>query len=149
MKRDNIKYLLIFGIFAFIFIYFSYDRVSSSDTIKIQNLEVKTADLGYVRLINDNIDYNINFNKVGEEFIFSFDLTNDTKFDMCLNKINITGLGNWLSYRIYDINGNNISDKEIIKKNSMKKVFVLLKYEHVNIENNIAKMAFNIKVTKV
>ena len=151
MKERTIKILLVLGIFILGFMYFNYDRVTSDETITIENVAVKTKDLGYVKVINGNIDYNIKFNKIGEEFIFSFDLKNDNIFDMNINKINITGTSDWLDYRIYDSNGNNISKDLVIKKNTKQKVYVALKYVKKinNLDNDMCKMGIDLKVSKV
>lgn len=151
MNERTIKILLVLGIFILGFMYFNYDRVTSDETITIENVAVKTKDLGYVKVINGNIDYNIKFNKIGEEFIFSFDLKNDNIFDMNINKINITGTSDWLDYRIYDSNGNNISKDLVIKKNTKQKVYVALKYVKKinNLDNDMCKMGIDLKVSKV
>ena len=151
MKERTIKILLVLGIFILGFMYFNYDRVTSDETITIENVAVKTKDLGYVKVINGNIDYNIKFNKIGEEFIFSFDLKNDNIFDMNINKINITGTSDWLDYRIYDSNGNNISKDLVIKRNTKQKVYVALKYVKKinNLDNDRCKMGIDLKVSKV
>ena len=151
MKERTIKILLVLGIFILGFMYFNYDRVTSDETITIENVAVKTKDLGYVKVINGNIDYNIKFNKIGEEFIFSFDLKNDNIFDMNINKINITGTSDWLDYRIYDSNGNNISKDLVIKRNTKQKVYVALKYVKKinNLDNDMCKMGIDLKVSKV
>ncbi len=151
MKEKSIKILLVVGILFVMFIYFNYDKVSSDETLSIDNISVKTEELGYVRLIDGNLDYNINFDKVGQEFIFSFDIKNDTLFDMNINNINITGVSDWMSYRIYDTEGHDIIGNRVLKKNNKQKVYVALKYTKniADFADKTCNMGISMKVTRV
>ena len=134
-----------------LFIYHNYDRITTEETVSIEDVTVKTEDLGYVKMLDGNLNYKINFNKLGQEFIFSFDLKNDNTFDMNVKKINITGVSDWVDYRIYDMNGNSIGDNLVIKKNTKQKVYVALKYtKNIDtVEDKTCKMGISLKVSMI
>ena len=152
MKERLIKLGLVLGIIVLTFLYFNYDKkIIDNESVSIANVDVYTKELGDVSLIDNNLNYNINFNKVGDEFVFSFDIRNDTMFDMNINKVSITGLNDWIDFKVIDEDGKIIRKNMIIKKNTFKKVFVSLKYvqEIDSIEDVSWQMGIDVKVSRI
>ena len=151
MKDFWLKTLLLFGFIGMCFLYFNYDKDIKEESVTIDNIDVETKELGSVTLIDGNLNYDINFNKVGEEFIFSFDVRNDSSFKMGISNIEITGVSECIEYKVYDINGNSVEKNLIIEKNSLKKVFVALKYaKEIGTFDNIQwAMGIDMKVSRV
>ena len=152
MKERLIKLGLVLGIIVLTFLYFNYDKkIIDNESVSIANVDVYTKELGDVSLIDNNLNYNINFNKVGDEFVFSFDIRNDTMFDMNINKVSITGLNDWIDFKVIDEDGKIIRKNMIIKKNTFKKVFVSLKYvQEINsIEDVSWQMGIDVKVSRI
>ena len=152
MKERLIKLGLVLGIIVLTFLYFNYDKkIIDNESVSIANVDVYTKELGDVSLIDNNLNYNINFNKVGDEFVFSFDIRNDTMFDMNINKVSITGLNDWIDFKVIDEDGKIIRKNMIIKKNTYKKVFVSLKYvQEINsIEDVSWQMGIDVKVSRI
>lgn len=152
MKERLIKLGLVLGVIVLTFLYFNYDKkIIDNESVSIANVDVYTKELGDVSLIDNNLNYNINFNKVGDEFVFSFDIRNDTMFDMNINKVSITGLNDWIDFKVIDEDGKIIRKNMIIKKNTFKKVFVSLKYvQKINsIEDVSWQMGIDVKVSRI
>jgi hypothetical protein len=152
MKERLIKLGLVLGVIVLTFLYFNYDKkIIDNESVSIANVDVYTKELGDVSLIDNNLNYNINFNKVGDEFVFSFDIRNDTMFDMNINKVSITGLNDWIDFKVIDEDGKIIRKNMIIKKNTFKKVFVSLKYvQEINsIEDVSWQMGIDVKVSRI
>ena len=152
MKERLIKLGLVLGVIILTFLYFNYDKkIIDNESVSIANVDVYTKELGDVSLIDNNLNYNINFNKVGDEFVFSFDIRNDTMFDMNINKVSITGLNDWIDFKVIDEDGKIIRKNMIIKKNTFKKVFVSLKYvqEIDSIEDVSWQMGIDVKVSRI
>jgi hypothetical protein len=152
MKERLIKLGLVLGVIVLTFLYFNYDKkIIDNESVSIANVNVYTKELGDVSLIDNNLNYNINFNKVGDEFVFSFDIRNDTMFDMNINKVSITGLNDWIDFKVIDEDGKIIRKNMIIKKNTFKKVFVSLKYvQEINsIEDVSWQMGIDVKVSRI
>ena len=139
------KKILIYGALIIIFITFFCSKVDKNevlstsmaatmDNIYIDNLEVITKNTGTASLKNGGITYDINFNKPGESFKFSFDIVNPTSYNMFIKKLKVTGTDNvdFLSYSIKDNKGNMIKKDDKIKKGFVKKIYITIDYNEVD-----------------
>ena len=149
MKKEKVGILLFVGILGLLFLNFRFDRVLVSDTVKIENVVVKNTELGYVKLQDNNFDYNINFNQLGDEFVFSFDINNDTNFDMNISKIKVTGVNDWVTYKVFDNDRTDLNKGFIMKKGMVKTIYISLRYDK-EIESDYAdcQLGIDLKVTR-
>jgi hypothetical protein len=158
MKNNILLFASIFLIIITV-IYSNIDKTvalsdsntSSINTIYMDNLKVLTKDTGNAYLKNGNISYDVNFNKPGEKFTFSFDIVNPLSNDMYIRKLKVTGIDNisFLSYYVKDINGSNIKSNEIISKNNRKKVFITIDYseDYLPLEDTVIDLGLDIDIS--
>ena len=87
--KDNLILFSVLFMAIITIIYSNIDKtvalsdssVSSINTVYMDNVEVITKDTGNAYLQNGNITYDVNFNKPGEKFTFSFDIINPLSND--------------------------------------------------------------------
>ena len=139
------KKILLYGVIIIIFIMFFCSKVdkvevlstsmaATMDNVYFDNLEVLTKDTGTASIKNSGITYDINFNKPGEKFMFSFDIVNPTSYNMFVRKLKVTGTDkiSFLSYNIKDDKGNFIKKDDVITKRNLKKVYITIIYNDVD-----------------
>lgn len=132
-------------LFVITFIYSRIDKVSllsNSNTygmnnVYFDNLEVLSRDTGYAKLEGNNITYDIDFDKPGDVFKFSFDIINPTRNNMYINTLKVTGTDsiNYLSYSINYEDGRKVNIDDMINRETMKKVIITINYDDVDISS--------------
>ena len=158
MKNNIVLFSVIF-ITIITILYSNIDKtvalsdssVSSINTVYMDNVEVITKDTGNAYLQNGNITYDVNFNKPGEKFTFSFDIINPLNNNMYIRKLKVTGIDDvsFLSYYVKDIDGNSINKNDLINKNSRKKVFITIDYseDYIPLEDTVIDLGLDIDIS--
>ena len=158
MKNNIVLFSVIF-ITIITILYSNIDKtvalsdssVSSINTVYMDNVEVITKDTGNAYLQNGNITYDVNFNKPGEKFTFSFDIINPLNNNMYIRKLKVTGIDDvsFLSYYVKDIDGNSINKNDLINKYSRKKVFITIDYseDYIPLEDTVIDLGLDIDIS--
>ena len=158
MKNNIVLFSVIF-IAIITILYSNIDKtvalsdssVSSINTVYMDNVEVITKDTGNAYLQNGNITYDVNFNKPGEKFTFSFDIINPLNNNMYIRKLKVTGIDDvsFLSYYVKDIDGNSINKNDLINKYSRKKVFITIDYseDYIPLEDTVIDLGLDIDIS--
>ena len=132
-------------LFVITFIYSKIDKVSllsssnayGMNNVYFDNLEVLSKDTGYAKLEGSNITYDIDFDKPGDTFKFSFDIINPTRNNMYINTLKVTGTDsiNYLSYSVNYEDGKKVNIDDMINKETMKKVVITINYDDVDVSS--------------
>lgn len=144
------KYLYIVSLGLLLFLSVGYSMINSTLGIEgnvvasKNNWDIHFDNITYAddsikpevspSIVNETeLNYNVSLERPGDKLSFTFDIVNNGSLDGIIDKIDFTSLTDdqkkYINYEITYENGNQIQLKDILRKEEIKKVKVLLEYK--------------------
>ena len=101
-----------------------YDNIKYSDNITFNGVD------------GTNLDYSAEFNIPGDYYELSFDIVNDTKYDLKITDCILNEDDNYMGYKLTYADGKEVKVGDIIKQGTSKQVKYVVSYNEYIVEDN-------------
>lgn len=101
-----------------------YDNITYSDNVTFNGVD------------GTNLDYSAEFNVPGDYYELSFDIVNDTKYDLEITDCILNEDDDYIGYKLTYADGKKVKVGDIIKQGTSKQVKYVVSYKEYILEEN-------------